>query len=83
MFSFVLETIGVSILVSILATWAKLIPRYPKKEISSHPATGEYGLTQCFSYPGVLFWSVSILDAPLRHNTLDLMDVCSVNKQHR
>ena len=32
MFYFLLEVIGVSILVSIFATWIKLIPRYPKKK---------------------------------------------------
>ncbi len=37
MFYFVLEVIGVSILVSIFATWIKLIPRYPKRK---------YALTQ-------------------------------------
>ncbi len=31
MFFFVLEVIGVSILVSLFATWIKLIPRYPKR----------------------------------------------------
>ena len=31
MFYFVLEVIIVSILVSLFATWFKLIPRYPKK----------------------------------------------------
>ncbi|GEM_PF-1783636 len=34
MFYFVLEVIGVSILVSIFATWVRLIPRYPKKKYS-------------------------------------------------
>lgn len=34
MFYFVLEVIGASILVSIFATWIKLIPRYPKKKYS-------------------------------------------------
>jgi len=31
---FLLEVIGVSILVSIFATWIKLIPRYPRKKYS-------------------------------------------------
>lgn len=31
MFYFVLEVIGVSMLVSLFATWIKLIPRYPKR----------------------------------------------------
>src|ERR1700690_3626210 len=34
MLYFVLEVIGVSILVSIFATWIRLIPRYPKKKYS-------------------------------------------------
>ncbi len=32
MFYFLLEVIGVSILVSLFATWIKLIPRYPKRK---------------------------------------------------
>ncbi|HEY9167797.1 MAG TPA: hypothetical protein VIS48_16710 [Candidatus Kryptonia bacterium] len=32
MFYFVLEVIGVSILVSLLSTWIKLIPHYPKRK---------------------------------------------------
>jgi len=31
MLYFLLEIIGVSILVSLFATWVKLIPRYPKR----------------------------------------------------
>ena len=34
MFYFLLEVIGVSLLVSIFATWIKLIPRYPRKKYS-------------------------------------------------
>ena len=34
MLYFLLEVIGVSLLVSIFATWIKLIPRYPRKKYS-------------------------------------------------
>jgi integral membrane sensor domain MASE1 len=32
MFYFALEVIGVSILVSLFATWIKLVPKYPKRK---------------------------------------------------
>jgi uncharacterized membrane protein YfcA len=32
MFYFLIEVIGVSILVSFFATWIKLVPRYPQKK---------------------------------------------------
>jgi hypothetical protein len=32
MFLFLLEVIGVSILVSLFANWIKLVPRYPKRK---------------------------------------------------
>ncbi len=34
MFSFLLEVVGVSIIVSLFATWIKLIPRYPNWKYS-------------------------------------------------
>ena len=69
MFYFFLEVIGVSILVSIFATWIKLIPRYPRKKYSLIQQLANTGLltvvlTLLFSfeiYPSWLLLFVIIL----------------------
>lgn len=45
---FILEVIGVSILVSIFATWVKLIPRYPKKRYNLIQQLLNTGLMTCY-----------------------------------
>jgi integral membrane sensor domain MASE1 len=48
MFYFVVEVIVVSILVSIFATWIKLIPRYPRKKYSLIQQLANTGLLTAF-----------------------------------
>ncbi len=52
MLYFLLEVIGVSILVSIFATWIKLIPRYPRKK---------YNLIQQLTNTGLLTAVLTLL----------------------
>ncbi len=69
MFYFLLEVIGISILVSVFATWIKLIPRYPRKKYSIIQQLTNTGvltvvLTLLFSfkiYPSWLLLFVIIL----------------------
>ena len=52
MFYFLLEVVGVSILVSVFTTWIKLIPRYPKKK---------YNLIQQLANTGLLTAVLTLL----------------------
>jgi integral membrane sensor domain MASE1 len=61
MLYFFLEVIGVSLLVSIFATWIKLIPRYPRKKYSLIQQLANTGLltvvlTLLFSFEIYLSW---------------------------
>ena len=69
MLYFLLEVIGVSLLVSIFATWIKLIPRYPRKKYSLIQQLANTGLltvvlTLLFAfeiYPSWLFLFAIVL----------------------
>jgi len=66
MFSFALEVIVVSILVSLFATWIELIPRYPKRShnlLQQALNTGilTFVLTWLFLFHIVLSWALLFL----------------------
>ena len=63
MFYFSLEVIGVSILVSLFATWIKLVPRYPKRKYNFLQQTLNTGilsvlLTVLFSFEIYPSWTI-------------------------